>query len=180
MREKDSLAGEIFDIQAKYDFPGLVTECRKFLHTYDLPNIIDRKAEVSKNQWKSLVKTKLNSVSQKQIYSEFSSYAKLIGKNLENENLEVKEYVKNMKLRDARTYFRIRSNMLNVKMNRKNDIKYAHDLWKCDDCHSMDSQAHIVWCPAYAALREGKDLESDKDLVEYYQKIMKIREDNQN
>ena len=69
--------------------------------------------------------------------------------------------------------------MLNVKMNRKNDPKYAQDLWKCDDCHSMDSQAHIVWCPAYAALREGKDLECDKDLVEYYQKVMKIREDNQ-
>ena len=39
----------------------------------------------------------------------------------------------------------------------------------------MDSQAHIVGCPAYAALREGKDLESDADLAEYYQKIMKIR-----
>ena len=68
--------------------------------------------------------------------------------------------------------------MLDVKMNRKNDPKYAQDLWKCDDCQSMDSQAHIVWCPAYATLREGKDLKSDADLVEYYQKVMKIIEDN--
>ena len=41
----------------------------------------------------------------------------------------------------------------------------------------MDSQAHIVWCPAYAALKEGKYLECNKDLVEYYQEFMKIRED---
>ena len=178
LKGKDSLAGEIFDLQAKYDFPGLVTECRQFLQTYDLPNIIDRKIEVTKNQWKSLVKAKLNSISQKEIYSEFSKYSKLTGKNFENESLDIKDYVKNMKLRDARTNFRIRSNMLNFKMNRKNDQMYAQDLWKCDDCHSMDSQAHIVWCPAYAALREGKNLESDRDLVEYYQKVMKIREDN--
>ena len=98
---------------------------------------------------------------------------------MESEKLETKKYVKEMKLRDARTNFRIRSNMLNVKMNRKNDVKYANDLWKCDDCQSMDSQAHIVWCPAYAALREGKDLKCDTDLVKYYQQVMKIREDNQ-
>ena len=74
-----------------YYFPGLVAECRQFLQTYDLPNIIDRKVEVTKNQWKSLVKTKLNSVSQKEIYSEFSKYSKLTGTNFEMENLEIKD-----------------------------------------------------------------------------------------
>ena len=180
LRGKNNLAGEIFEIQAQYDFPGLVTECRQFLETYDLPNIIDRNNfEVTKNKWKNLVKTNLNLKSQQEVQNEFLKYSKLIGKNLESEKLETKKYVKEMKLRDARTNFRIRSNMLNVKMNRKNDVKYANDLWKCDDCQSMDSQAHIVWCPAYAALREGKDLKCDTDLVKYYQQVMKIREDNQ-
>ena len=57
-----------------------------------------------------------------------------------------------------------------------NDKKYAHDLWKCDDCHGMDSHAHIVWCQASAALWERKDLECNRDLVKYYQKVIKIRE----
>ena len=43
----------------------------------------------------------------------------------------------------------------------------------------MDSQSHIVWCPAYAELREGKDLNSDQDLVTYYHEVMKIREDSE-
>jgi hypothetical protein len=37
-----------------------------------------------------------------------------------------------------------------------------------------------LWCPAFASLREGKDLNSDIDLVHYYQQVIKIREDNEN
>ena len=90
----------------------------------------------------------------------------------------MKDYVKSMKLRDARTLFRIRSGMINVKMNMKNNLKYSMDLWRCDDCRSMDSQSHIIWCPAYAELREGKDISCDRDLVTYYQQVLKLREDN--
>ena len=99
---------------------------------------------------------------------------------MENENLEVKDYVKNMKLRDARTRFRSRGNMIKAKMNMKHNNNYAEKLWKCDKCRCMDSQAHIIWCPAFAPLREGKDLSSDIDLVHYYQQVTKIREDNEN
>ena len=37
----ESLASEIYRAQVKYDFPGLVKECRALLSIYDLPNIID-------------------------------------------------------------------------------------------------------------------------------------------
>ena len=68
-----------------------------------------------------------------------------MNKNLENEVLELKDYVKSMKLRDARTLFLIRSGMINAKMNMKSNTKYSMDLWRCDDCRSMDSQSHIIW-----------------------------------
>ena len=84
-----------------------------------------------------------------------------------------------MRLREARTNFRIRGNMIRTKINMKSDQNYANKLWKCDDCQSMNSQAHILWCPEFAPLREGKDLQNDGDLVKYYQKVMKIREDNE-
>ena len=115
--------------------------------------------------------------SEKSIKREFAKYSKLMNKNLEEESLQIKDYVESMKLRDARMLFRLRSGMVNAKMNRKNDRQYSMDLWRCNDCHSMDSQSHIMWCPAYAGLREGKDLKCDKDLVKYYQQVMKIRED---
>ena len=85
-----------------------------------------------------------------------------------------------MKLRDARTYFCICGDMIKAKMNMKHNSNYAKKLWKCDDCQCMDSQAHIIWCPAFAPLREGKDLNSNSDLVLYCQQVIKIREENEN
>ena len=175
--ESESLAGEVFNLQAKYGFPGLVTECRKYIQTYKLPNIIDDKLKLSKLQWKNCIKAGMKDNSEKSIKKEFAKYSKLMNTNLEEESLQIKDYVESMKLRDARMLFRLRSGMVNAKMNRKNDRQYSMDLWRCDDCRSMDSQSHIMWCPAYAGLREGKDLKCDKDLVKYYQQVMKIRED---
>ena len=65
--------------------------------------------------------------------------------------------------------YRARSSMLkDVKMNYKLNPSYAAELWKCDHCMSMDSQSHIVWCPAHT---------HDMDLVTYFHHVMKIRFD---
>ena len=97
-------------------------------------------------------------------------------RNEEENELSVKDYIKTMSLRNARTLFRIRSNMVEVKMNHKSNRNHANDLWKCDFCYSLDSQSHIMWCPAFSSLREGKNLQNDLDLVSYFQDVMKIRE----
>jgi hypothetical protein len=176
--ESESLAAEIYELQAKYNFPGLVSECRKLILLYGLPNIIDEQIILSRQKWKRLVKEAIKKKSEKAIRSKFQKYSKLRDKNYEVENLDLKPYIVEMKLREARTFFRIRSSMINVKMNMKSNAKYADALWKCDDCMSMDSQSHILWCPAYAPLREGKNLSNDMDLVNYYQAVIKIRDDN--
>ena len=59
----------------------------------------------------------------------------------------------------------------------KNNKKFAKEQWKCDSCKRIDSQSHVLWCPFFAPLREGKDIQNDKDLVEYFQKVFKIREE---
>ena len=41
----------------------------------------------------------------------------------------------------------------------------------------MDSQSHILCCPAYAPLREGSNLSRDLDLVHYYQAVIQLREE---
>ena len=64
--------------------------------------------------------------------------------------------------------------MLDVKFNFS--AKYEKELWKCDSCASaIESQSHVMYCPAYAKLRSGKDLKSDKDLLTYIQQVMDIR-----
>ena len=79
-----------------------------------------------------------------------------------------------MSLRKARLTFRIRSYMTDTKFNRKYDKKFAAELWRCDHCKRLDSQSHIIWCPAFLPLREGKDLNNDDDLVKYFQEVMRI------
>jgi hypothetical protein len=178
-QESESLAGEIFDLQNRSGFPGLVSECKGLIKAYGLPDVLNEKLNLSKAAWKNSIKSGMMAHSEKCIKEEFCQYSKLKNKIFENENLQLKDYIQSMKLRDARTMFRIRSGMVKTKMNMKNSRSYSMDLWKCDDCRSMDSQSHIVWCPAYAELREGKDLNSDQDLVTYYQQVMKIREDSE-
>ena len=36
--------------------------------------------------------------------------------------------------------------------------------------------SHIMWCPSYATLREGLDIDNDLDVVHYFQSVVKIRE----
>ena len=34
---------------------------------------------------------------------------------------------------------------------------------------------YILWCPAYAKLREGKSMDRDQDVLDYFHKVMVIR-----
>ena len=65
--------------------------------------------------------------------------------------------------------------MTNVKFNYKNDKKNREELWRCDSCKStIDTQSHILWCPSYKELRAGKDINNDKDLVDYILKVITV------
>ena len=60
----------------------------------------------------------------------------------------------------------------------KNRKDFAADLWACTGCGAVDTFLHLKWCPTYAELREGKDLDEDKDLVAYITSVMRLREEN--
>lgn len=82
-----------------------------------------------------------------------------------------------MNISDARLKFKIRTEMIEAKFNYKHDPINSACLWRCDSCQSsIDTQDHIMWCPSYSELREGKNIKNDNDLIEYFQKVMKIRE----
>ena len=40
---------------------------------------------------------------------------------------------------------------------------------------ALDTQEHIMSCPGYSDLREGKNLLSDADLVSYFQQVLQRR-----
>ena len=67
--------------------------------------------------------------------------------------------------------------MFPSKMNFSSSERFKAEVWMCDSCQSqIDTQSHVLFCPAYKKLRDGKDLGSDKDLAEYLAKVMAIRE----
>ena len=171
-----ALANEIYELQRNFNLPGLVQECRKLISKYELPNIIDENVAMSRIQWKKIVKKTVGEHSGKLLLAKFEQYSKLRDGPLMEDGLSLKPYLKNLKLCEARTMFRIRTLMMPAKFNMKNDPRFASNLWKCDSCQRIDSQSHILWCPFFAPLREGKDVQNDKDLVEYFKKVFDIRE----
>ena len=147
-QEIESLASEIFDLQNRYGFPGLVSECKGLIKTYGLPYILNGQLNLSKVAWKKSIKSGMIEHSEKLIKEKSCQYSKLKYITFENENLQLKDSVQSMQLRDARTMFCIRSGMVKTKMNMKSSRNYSMDSWKCNDCRSMDFQSHIVWYPA--------------------------------
>ena len=67
--------------------------------------------------------------------------------------------------------------MLECKMNYSSDPKFMKELWLCDSCQqAIATQSHVMICPAYSKLREGKDKNCDEDVVNYLVEVMKIRD----
>ena len=52
---------------------------------------------------------------------------------------------------------------------------YEDALWRCEDCGLQDTNSHLLWCSGYENLRDGKDLDDDKQLCDYLQKIFLLR-----
>ena len=72
--------------------------------------------------------------------------------NTDNEKFQTQPYLTNLTLDEAITKFKLRSKMLEVK-------------------------DHILFCPAYIELRKDKDINSDKDLVNYVRQVMILSDD---
>ena len=97
------------------------------------------------------------------------------------ENFGLKLYFKNLTVTEARIKFRIKTKMIHAKLNFRNDRRNSQLNWICESCENscIESQSHIMWCEAYSYLRDGLDLKSDKDLVNYFTEVATIRQELQ-
>lgn len=173
-QDESNLSKEIFHIQKSMNFPGFIPEMRNLIDRYKLPDNIDGK-QITKTKWKATVKADIKTTYEKELKEKMTT-SKLKDGPMVGENFGKKDYILSMKLCDARTNFRLRSNTSNVKLNRKSDPSYAAKLWKYDDCTSLDTQSHIMWCPAFTPLREGLDVDNDNDIVHYFQQVFRLRD----
>ena len=170
-QDGESLAHQILLEQKLNNFPGLAQECKQFIVEL---NILDPfKITLSKNEWKKMVKTAINTANAMELKHEINEkYKKLKNSELVNEEFSQKEYLRKLNIQQARTKFKFRCSMTqHVKMNQKSNPQYAESLWRCEECGLQDTNSHLLWCTGYESLREGKDLQCDRQLCEYLQKI---------
>jgi hypothetical protein len=40
---------------------------------------------------------------------------------------------------------------------------------------SVEDQSHVIRCPAYSDIKQGLDMEEDKDMVKYFKQAMLVR-----
>jgi hypothetical protein len=40
----------------------------------------------------------------------------------------------------------------------------------------VEDQSHVIRCPAYSDIRQGLDMEEDKDVVQYFRRVMNEEE----
>ena len=178
--DKSSLANEIFSLQKNHNLPGFVKEGRQLIEKFSLPNIIDDDLNLTKFQWKRMVKCAVNKTFESLLKNQISQSSKLKDGPMATEKFEEKGYLTEMSMNDARMCFRIRSKTNNLRMNQQSDKHNAKNLWKCTECGNIDTQSHILWCPFFANLREGKSMDNDLDLVNYFREAFKIREEKKN
>ena len=128
--------------------------------------------KVNGNLWSKICQKK----AQAELVLQMETYSKLDAEELKNEDYSKIHYIKSLNIPDARLRFALRSKMTRtIKMNFKGVKSYASEKWQCTDCMAPDTQENVMLCPSYSSYRVGKDLQSDKDLVDYFRQIILLR-----
>ena len=135
--------------------------------------------EFSKRDWKCFVNDFINNKNREDVVTWMRPLKKVDAEELENENFEMKPYMKNLPFQDALIQFRLRGKVLHtVKTHFKNDNKFKSELWTCEGCPSfLDTSHHILHqCVLYEDLRQDLDLENSKDIVTFFKRVLLRRE----
>ena len=70
--------------------------------------------------------------------------------------------------------------MLRVAGNYPAHKKYEATGLRCQACPYMvrEDQDHLTHCSGYSDLRIGADFDNNEELIKFYRKVMKRREDD--
>ena len=170
------MAKQIYDEQLKNGYPGLVKEAQILCKNLAIQDVTrEREKEKSKGIWKEIIKSAVKEKNGKELKEKITKLEKL--ESMQSESFGLKDYLKELSLEQARVLFRVRTRMVKCKLNQSSQRANKAKLWRCDDCGNIDSQSHILHCPAYQDLRTGKDLKSDIDVANYFKQVLSLRDE---
>ena len=103
------------------------------------------------------------------------SWSKL--KRMVMDDCRLKDYVKTGNIFTVRNTWEARAYMLKVAGNYGGSKKYKSSGWLCQACGSgvREDHNHLGHCTGYSDLLQGRDLATDRELVEFYSLVMDRR-----
>ena len=174
---EDTLAKQVYLIQQENRFPGLVIDTFKKMDMLKLPFDCRENNKLKKGKIKKVIKNAILTKCENELMKEIKSLDKLKDGPMTTEEFSKRPYINTLIPENARELFKFRSKMFNAKFNYKSDPRHSNKLWKCNSCQSgIESQDHVLWCPSYSSLREGKNIDNDEDLAEYLKNVLIIRD----
>ena len=170
-----TVARQIYEEQRKLEIGGLVSECRNFLAQINVRESLLKTA--SKSQWRSIIRSGILKKNRSEVLEMCKGLKKIDYFQLKDEEFELKEFFKKLSLKQSRTLFAIKTNMLNAKMNYMSDPRFSSEMWKCVECNQQCTTEHLKRCIKYERLRTNMDWSNDEKVIDYFQKVIKSREE---
>ena len=179
--EKTVLARQVYERQLKLGLPGLAREVTDICEAISIPDINYNNVEKDK-------------VEDHIFYSHYKDMKDIMKKSkkmekIQHENFTVEQqYMNSKSVESSRTQLRIRLEMLetfkdNYRTKYRTLGRGEEDRdpgLLCGDCgESRDSQSHCLLCPAWQETRQGLDLDCIGDVVIYFQRVLRGREEKQ-
>ena len=171
-QDNSNLSKQIINEQILNDWSGLSKEAQDICDELELSGLLD--PQVDKKHFKASVRKACKHKNEDNLIEQIKSYKKMSA--LRDECVKGNEYFYKETLYNVRTLYKFRVDMIEAKMNFKNNREYKSENFLCDSCESAtDQNSHVLFCPSYSLLREGKNINNDQDLAEYLQKVLEIR-----
>ena len=158
-----------------WGWPGLSQEVATISAQLGIQNVNDLQLnEMSKLTWKRTVNKAVQIHNEQYLKDKMGEKLK----DIKTDSFGRKEYLSSKSIENSRVMIRIRSKMVHVKENFKNMYKNRTNGLTCDSCQNqqVESQIHVLVCPAYNKLREGLTLSKQDDLIKYYREVMVLRD----
>ena len=177
--ESSVLARQVYERQLQLGLPGLAREVKDICDSLKIPDI-------------NYFNVRKEKIEEYIFYNHYQDMKELMEKSKKMDKIRHEDFTKEQKylnyrsIDSARTQMRVRLEMMetfkdNFRTKYRTLGRGEEDRdpgLLCDDCgQSRDSQSHCVLCPAWQEARDRLDLTCIEDLVVYFQRVLKGREE---
>ena len=169
---EQALTRQVLEVQQRLHLGGLHVELEDFLAKHGVYDV----RQFSKIKWRKFVSEKIDIANRDFLIEWSESYKKVDSLSLAVEEYEIKNYLNELNLAQARLKFRERSSCMKFcRTHASSDQGNIKARFQCFACSNVDVLSHWRTCLSYANLRRNRDLDSDVDLLAYYQDIILLR-----